>query len=192
MLLYHGGTLFARATDNSQSLAKTVLGVMISCMFDGPKFISKMLPIAKLKSPFLYEQIRLTIDAINQSSGIVKAVICDDNRNNQAFFRLFDTEPQQPWLTKGGIYLLYDFVHLLKNIRNNWLTEKMGELAFYERGMKKMARWSHLVELYKLEAEGLVKMSKLTEVSVYPKPIERQSVATCLRGILRRDLHWYH
>ena len=85
MLLYQGGTLFARATDNSQSLAKTVLGVMISCMFDGPKFISKMLPIAKLKSPFLYEQIRLTIDAINQSSGIVKAVICDGNRNNQAF-----------------------------------------------------------------------------------------------------------
>ena len=73
---------------------------------------------------------------------------------------MFDTEPQQPWLTKGGIYLLYDFVHLLKNMRNNWLTEKIGELAFYERGMKKVARWSHLVELYKLEAEDSVKMSK--------------------------------
>ena len=24
-------------------------------------------------------------------------------------------------------------------------------------------------------------MSKLTEISIYPKPIERQSVATCLR-----------
>ena len=67
--------------------------------------------------------------------------------------------------------MLCDFVHLLKNIGNNWLTEKIGELAFYERGMKKVARWSHLVELYKLEAEGLVKMSKLTEISVYPKPI---------------------
>ena len=47
--------------------------------------------------------------------------------------------------------------------------------------MKKVARWSHLVELYKLEAEGLVKMSKLTEISVYPKPIQRRTVATCLR-----------
>ena len=133
MLLYHGETLFERSTGDPQSLAKTVLGVIISCMFGGPTFISKMLPIAKLNSPFLYEQIRLTIDAINQSS-IVKTVICDGNRNNQAFFRLFDTEPQQPWLTKGGMYLLYDFVHLLKNIRNNWLTEKMGELAFYVEG----------------------------------------------------------
>ena len=57
----------------------------------------------------------------------------------------------------------------------------MGELAFYERGMKKIAGWSDLVELHKLEAEGSVKRSKLTESSVYPKPIERQSVATCLR-----------
>ena len=47
----------------------------------------------------------------------------------------------------------------------------MEELAFYERGMKKVASWCHLVELYKLEAEGLVKMSKLTEIPVYPKPI---------------------
>ena len=38
----------------------------------------------------------------------------------------------------------------------------MRELAFYERGMKRIARWSHLLELYKLEAEGLVKMSRLT------------------------------
>ena len=84
-MLYHEGTLFGRATDDPQSLAKTALGVMISCMFDGPTFISKMLPIAKLNSPFLYEQIRMTTDDINQSSDIVKAVICDGNRNNQAF-----------------------------------------------------------------------------------------------------------
>ena len=187
-MLYHGGILFGRATDDPQSLAKTVLGVMISLL--DPLLFRKCCPLQN--SPFLYEQIRLTINAISQLLGIVKAVICDGNINNQAFPRLFDTDPEQPWLTNGGIYLLYDFVHLLKNIRNNWLTEKMEELAFYERGMKKVASWSHLVELYKLEAEGLVKMSKLTEVSVYPKPIERQSVATCLRGILRRDLHCYH
>ena len=46
---------------------------------------------------------------------------------------------------------------------------------------EKIARWSHLLELYKPEAEGSVKMSKLTEVSVYPKPIERQSASICLR-----------
>ena len=68
-------------------------------------------------------------------------------------------------------------------ILSNLLTEKMEELAFYEGLMKNgvIARWSHLLELLKLETEGLAKMSKLTKVSVYPKPIERQSVPTCLR-----------
>ena len=60
-MLYHGGTLFGRATDDPQSSAKTILGVVISCMFGGPTFISKMSPIAKLNSPFLYEQIRLKL-----------------------------------------------------------------------------------------------------------------------------------
>ena len=60
-MLYHRGTLFGRATNDPQSPAKTILGVVLSCMFGGPTFISKMLPIAKLNSPFLYEQIRLKL-----------------------------------------------------------------------------------------------------------------------------------
>ena len=50
MLLYRGGTLFGQVADDPQSLAKTVLAVMVSCMFGGPTFISKMLPTAKVNS----------------------------------------------------------------------------------------------------------------------------------------------
>ena len=85
IFLYHGGTLFGIATNDPQSFAKTVLEVMMSCIFGRSLFISKMLPIAKLNSLFLYEQIKPTIDAINYSLGIVKAVICEGNRNNQGF-----------------------------------------------------------------------------------------------------------
>ena len=89
MLLYYRGSWFGRGTDDPQFLAKTVLEVMISCIFGGPTLISKILPIVKLNSPFLY--------AINQSSGescyTVKAVICDGSRNNKAFVRLFETKP---------------------------------------------------------------------------------------------------
>ena len=72
-------------------------------------------------------------------------------------------------------------MHLLKNIRNNWLTEGAGELTFCDNGVLRTAWWKHLVDLYKLEADSIVKMSDLNEVSVYPKPIERQKVSTCLR-----------
>ena len=64
----------------SQSLAKTVLRVMISCMFRGPTFIWKILPISKSNLSFLCELIKLTIDAINHLLGVVK-VFCDDNKN---------------------------------------------------------------------------------------------------------------
>ena len=46
--------------DHQSSLAKTVLAVMISCMFGGTTSISTMFHIKKSNSPFLYKKIRLT------------------------------------------------------------------------------------------------------------------------------------
>ena len=45
----------------------------------------------------------------------------------------------------------------------------------------KTAKWEDIVTLYKAEESNIVKMAKLTEVSVFPKPIERQKVSICLK-----------
>ena len=38
---------------------------------------------------------------------------------NRAFFKKFDTDPDKPWLVQeSNMYLLYDYVHLMKCIRN--------------------------------------------------------------------------
>ena len=66
----------------------------------------------------------------------------------------------------------------MKNIRNNWITEETQELKYIVDGEAKVARWS---DLHQLESDRLVKLSKLTEVSVTPKPIERQRVSTVLQ-----------
>ena len=42
------------------------------------------------------------------------------------------------------------------------------------------AKWEHIRKLQKLEADSLVKMSKLNYQSANPKPIERQKVQFCL------------
>lgn len=188
MMLFHGGQVFGRSVDDRNSLAKTVLGFMVSCMFGGPNFLSRILPLSRLNAAFLQEQVQLTLDAIKQGGGQVKAVICDGNRTNQAFFKLLGTDPVKPWVGAGGTFLLYDYVHLLKNIRNNWLTEPTGELVFEHEGTQRTAQWRHLTQLYKLESEagGQVKMSELDEVAVFPKPIERQKVATCLKVFCER------
>ena len=86
MMLYHGGQVFGRSADDPKCLAKTVLGIMISCMFGGPNFLSKILPIFRLNAPFLKEQVHRSVETIAQAGGQVKAMICDGNRTNQALF----------------------------------------------------------------------------------------------------------
>ena len=105
---------------------------------------------------------------------------------------MFETISDKSWLTTNELFLLYDFVHLIKNIRNNWLTETMGELNFEHEWKFYTAKWSHLVKLYQLElmvtrtTNGL---SILNEVAVRPKPVKRQNVFTCLRIFYDETLH---
>ena len=78
-------------------------------------------------------------------------------------------------------FILFDFVHLIKNIRNNWITEAMQELSYSLNGERKVAKWSDLKPLYHLESDEREKIYKLTEVYVSPKPIERQKVSFVLQ-----------
>ncbi|XP_065647643.1 uncharacterized protein LOC136077069 [Hydra vulgaris] len=180
-LLYQRGALFGQAVNYPEKLAKTILSFMIKCLFGGPEFICRAQPVANLSSEFQFaqcQQIVYTINNIENSKTLV--IITDGNRVNQRFFGMFKTVDSKPWLTTSGIYLLYDYVHLLKSIRNNWLTKKTGELQFLNNKELALAKWSDLETIYKTECNSLFKLSKLSAKSVYPKPIERQSVKFCL------------
>ena len=65
---------------------------------------------------------------IGNAGGELKAIICDGNQTNQAFFKRYNTFQDQPWKTIVGTYILYVFVRLLKILRNLRLTEQAGEL----------------------------------------------------------------
>ena len=78
-MLYHGGTLFGKSVDDPKSLAKTVLGIMFCCLYGGPTFLSKMLPISRLNSQFLSEQVSLSIDCVENAGAKVKTIIYDGN-----------------------------------------------------------------------------------------------------------------
>ena len=60
-------------------------------------------------------------------------------------------------------------------------TEKCRELEFEYNDKVQVARWKDISDLFSLESKALVKLSKLNAIAVSPKPIERQSVSTCLR-----------
>ena len=188
MLLYHGGTVFGQAENNPDSLAETVLGLMIVCLHGGPKFINKVIPVTKLNASYIYGQVNDLQKNIETAGGTLKAIICDGNRTNQAFFKKYQVSPDHPWVKEDGVYLLFDFVHLIKNIRNLWLTEKMGELSFDDNGTLRTAKWEVLRSLHEIESQSLVKMSTLNKVSVSPRPIERQRVSTCLQVFSERTV----
>ena len=118
-----------------------------------------MIPVTELDSIFLFDECQKVINSINEAGGNIISIIYDDNRVNQKFFETFDCVQNKPWLTKNGIYLLFDFVHLLKSIRNNWIAEKTKELAFPDNGEMKTAKWEDIVTLYKAEESNIVKMS---------------------------------
>ena len=188
MASYHAAQLFGKAKNKDGELATAALGIMVKCLFGGPTFLFKMVPVQGLDAKFLYDQVIDTIDLIKSVGGEPTALVFDGNRTNQKLVKKFDTVENKPWLSKDGLYLLFDYVHLMKNIRNSWLTQSVGELQFERNKKLSTAKWSHLVDLFKLEQAATVNdrgvrgiYSKLNEISVNPKPVERQKVATCLR-----------
>ena len=160
-LMYHGGTVFGKAVNKPNELANTVLGFYVVTFYGGPEFLLRMLPVSGLDAIFPFEE------TINNSVYRMQVGIY--------FNKAFLTVSNVPMTHR---YLQFDFVHILKSIRNNWITEKTQELEFPEGNIIQTARWSDLLELYNTEKCNLVKPSRLTEVSVFPKPIERQKVST--------------
>ena len=66
----------------------------------------RMIPIAKVDSDFLYEQVINIVNLINCLNGHVIAVICNNNPINQEFFKKFEVIENKPWITKEGFYFL--------------------------------------------------------------------------------------
>ena len=51
---------------------------------------------------------------------------------------------------KNNMFLIFDYLHLLKNIRNDWITEKIQEREYVMGAAKKVSKWSDITRLYKL------------------------------------------
>ena len=139
----------------------------------GPEFLTKLLPVSNLNADFLVNQSKPILEKITeQPDGEVLAIIADGNRVNQKFFRSLGNVKGKPWRKDEHTFLLHDYVHILKCIRNNWLTEKSGELSFGFNGVVQVAKWDDLKTHYDLECNCEFKLSKINAVAVFPKLIE--------------------
>ena len=71
---------------------------------------------------------------------------------------------------------IYDFVHVLKNLHNNWITEPSKELSLNVDGNDYVAKWAGILKLYEEDKQTPIRLTKLTYISVHPKPLQRRSV----------------
>ena len=202
-----GGVVYGWAVDveNGQKIpAKTVLCVMVKCLFTYETFLAKVIPCQALTADFQEKQVLEIVDTIEKCDCQVIAIILDNNKVNQKFFKslqMFEItaegeeseeeesrkKREKPWIVKNPstdrpLYLIYDPVHLIKNIRNSWITEKTKKLQFYDDLSvdPKVADWSDLGELFSHEQKTLTRMSKLTKSTLSPNSQEKQNVQLAL------------
>ena len=115
----------------------------------------------------LHKELTKRMTRIEQASGRLKAVISDSNRTNQACFKKYNAVEGKPWLTVEETYLLYDFVHLIKNIKNLWLTEKTSQLKFENQGKEYIADFQHVTALHKCEESNFFTICLVLTKSLY-------------------------
>lgn len=185
---YRGHHLVGRSVDNPDKIAKTVLGLMVETMYGGPSFMARLIPIFSLDAKLLFEQVLKLIEIIHEAGGFVFLIICDDLKANQSMYSIFRKTygPKDIFGAKHPItnsefpilYLLHDPTHLFKNLRNNWVTEKMQSLDFVEPYTRKVqkAEWRDLVAIYNTEMKSLIKQTRLCHAALFPTNFEKQKV----------------
>ena len=138
-----------------------MLTVMIKCLYGAPEFIYKVYPIINLTAKFLYDEGQSIVKAIeSEQENKVIAVIADGHRTNQKCFSTWAMDSpsrSKPWLSKNSdIFLLFDYLQVVKSLQNNWLTEKTKRLQYTFNGVTQVAKRSDLVELKEAESNCLL------------------------------------
>ena len=73
MLQFHGGQIFGKAVNDSSLKAETMLDIMVNCLHGGPIFLTNMIPVTKLNTQFLVQQVNQSIESIENATGKLKA-----------------------------------------------------------------------------------------------------------------------
>ena len=104
-------------------------------------------------SALLQESIRVIAD----KGGCPLVLICDNCPLNQGTYRLLGG-PGHVKLPDGSqIFMIYDYPHMFKNIRNNVITEAQKQLTFTAAGVEMVPCWSDIVNLYEEDRKRLKK-----------------------------------
>ncbi|KAI6651884.1 Transposable element P transposase [Oopsacas minuta] len=139
--------------------------------------------------PILHEVIKDV-----ESCNLQFQVICTDNYPlNVNLFKLLsptsnlETCVPRPLHTCRPLYLIFDFAHIIKRVRNNWLNQidsnhTFSCPSFISCEYTLNVPFQDLRSLFKLEQNSVAKTAhRLTAKSCWPSSLERQNVNLALR-----------
>lgn len=189
---------------------------MITSLLSDNKDIVGLYPVKHLTAEKLHEMTLNVIHALTECGYRVLSLISDNNRVNRKMFQklcngALKSKFKNPYKPDEDIFILFDTVHLLKSIINNWLNQKDTEQTFTVPPLYKEtetepqpstsadnsqvqgqmtnenktpleARLGDLKKLYTSEAEDIVKLAPfLSKKVLYPSSIERQNVVLAVK-----------
>ena len=168
--------------------AKTILALMVNFMRGKPAFVARLSPVLNLEHSYLFDILLKVVEVIHEAGGYVFGSVTDNlSVNQKTYKKLHETYKADsicsiphpvPNEHFSSFLTLYDNTHLMKNIRNNWITERTQTLEFVHpyTGKTHKAKWSDIIKLYKLEERNIVKMHTLDYATLYPNNFEKQKV----------------
>jgi len=179
---YFGGEVKGLTSDGE--VASTLLCFMVKSLASKYRDLVAIYPMCKLtaaKQNACYQEVHEMLRNVDLS---VVAISCDNATVNRKFFidhlcgGTLHSSFQDP-VTNQPIFLLFDPVHDLKNIYNNFQSRKtfVCPPMAHELPTGCTAKFQDIVDLYNLEAtSSLKKAHRLSPSTLYPKSIEKTSV----------------
>ncbi|GBM96249.1 hypothetical protein AVEN_126711-1, partial [Araneus ventricosus] len=185
-----GGKLLGKA-ENANQQANTIQAFMITSLFSKYKEIVALVPMKNQTADDLYCQTLKVLQMLNDCKYNVLCLISDNNRINRNMFTQMCqgnlvnciSNPVQP---ENKLFFLFDTVHLIKSVRNNWFNEKtLGQVLCFpspDNSSKiSLAKLQDLKDIYETEKSNLIKNApKLSQKVLYPTSFEKQNVLLAL------------
>ena len=115
---------------------KTILCFMVSSLSKKWSSVVRLLPLSNPKASDLLPITLQVIKDIEQLDLFVDVIVSDNYPLNVNLFKLLGNSKEllsyvpHPTNNQRPLYLLFDFVHILKTIRNNWLNQKDYNCTF--------------------------------------------------------------
>ena len=97
------------------------------------------------------------------------SVISDNCPLNQSAYSKFGGPGNVVLPSDDEVFLIYDYVHIVKNVRNNWITEATQNLSFEQNGKHYIADWNDIRRQYCDDKSSSLHLTKLLHTAVEPK-----------------------